>query len=317
MDQQGRYFTLPMPEGAFDDRQGKSDPMNTEKKSMRSKKDKLLIHPRNLGLNNGPADFTRRERNAILVNFKNEQMASQNAIKLENVALLSAENSLSDDACEGDVYENYQGCPSKFLLMCLNMIQNDLEHDEAMINERGTPFFALPWGFEFWKHYSNGKNILDTSHAHSTVEQIAWIASTASDTITRREEEGFSTTNHFLLYVVPTQHEAIKVCQVFRPLKACGIHTISLHSGTSIDHQIHGIRKCEPEFIISTPERLTELISLNAIDLSGVSLLVIDGPVYAGGSIDAIKTIRNLIPGSSQALIFGGCLNNLESVSEL
>nr|GMD57268.1 ATP-dependent RNA helicase DBP3 [Ipomoea batatas] len=284
MDQQGRYFTLPMPEGAFDDRQGKSDPMNREKKSMRSKKDKLLIHPRNLGLNNGPADFTRREQNAILVNFKNEQMASQNAIKLENAALLSAENSLSDDACEGDVYENYQGCPSKFLLMCLNMIQNDLEHDEAMINERGTPFFALPWGFEFWKHYSNGKNILDTSHAHSTVEQIAWIASTASDTITRREEEGFSTTNPFLLYLVPSQHEAIK--------------------SFSSPHD-------------STPERLTELISLNAIDLSGVSLLVIDGPVYEGGSIDAIKTIRNLIPGSSQALIFGGCLNNLESVSAL
>nr|GMD50641.1 ATP-dependent RNA helicase DBP3 [Ipomoea batatas] len=284
MDQQGRYFTLPMPEGAFDDRQGKSDPMNREKKSMRSKKDKLLIHPRNLGLNNGPADFTRREQNAILVNFKNEQMASQNAIKLENAALLSAENSLSDDACEGDVYENYQGCPSKFLLMCLNMIQNDLEHDEAMINERGTPFFALPWGFEFWKHYSNGKNILDTSHAHSTVEQIAWIASTASDTITRREEEGFSTTNPFLLYLVPSQHEAIKVWDL--------VHLIS-------------------------PERLTELISLNAIDLSGVSLLVIDGPVYEGGSIDAIKTIRNLIPGSSQALIFGGCMNNLESVSAL
>ncbi|XP_019181802.1 PREDICTED: uncharacterized protein LOC109176860 [Ipomoea nil] len=286
--------------------------MNRKKRSMRSKKDKLLIHARNLGLNNGPADLTRREQNAILVNFKNEQMASRNAIKLENAALLSAGNSLLDDA-----YENYQGCPSKFLLMCLNMIQSDLEHDEAMINDRGTPFFALPWGFEFWKHYSNGKNILDTSHAHSTVEQIAWIASTASDTITRREEEGFSTANPFLLYLVPSQHEAIKVRQVFRPLKACGIHTISLHSGTSIDHQIDGMRKCEPEFIISTPERLTELISLNAIDLSGVSLLVIDGPVYEGGSIDAIKTIRNLIPGSSQTLIFGGCLNNLESVSAL
>nr|GMD52728.1 ATP-dependent RNA helicase [Ipomoea batatas] len=77
------------------------------------------------------------------------------------------------------------------------------------------------------------------------------------------------------------------------------------------------MRKCEPEFLISTPERLAELISLNAIDLSGVSLLVIDGPVYEGGSIDAIKTIRNLIPGSSQTLIFGGCLNNLESVSAL
>lgn len=211
MAQQGRYFTLPTPEDSFDDRQGKPDSMNRKKKSRGSKEDKFLIHKKNLGLNNGSADFTHaifdQEQNAILVNFKNERMASQNAIKLENVALLSAENSL----CQGDVYENYEGCPSKFLLMCLNMIQNDLQHDEAMINEMGTPFFALPWGFEFWKCYSNGKNILDTSQAHSTVEQIAWIASTASDTIARREEEGFSITYPFLLYLVPSQQEAVKV----------------------------------------------------------------------------------------------------------
>ncbi|RWW20251.1 hypothetical protein GW17_00015654 [Ensete ventricosum] len=34
------------------------------------------------------------------------------------------------------------------------------------------------------------------------------------------------------------------------------------------------LRSCEPEFLVATPERLLELVSLKAIDISGVSLLV-------------------------------------------
>lgn len=33
------------------------------------------------------------------------------------------------------------------------------------------------------------------------------------------------------------------------------------------------LKGCEPEFLVSTPERLLELVSLKAIDISGVSLL--------------------------------------------
>ncbi|KAK7243990.1 hypothetical protein RIF29_38805 [Crotalaria pallida] len=31
---------------------------------------------------------------------------------------------------------------------------------------------------------------------------------------------------------------------------------------------------CEPEFLVSTPKRLLELVSLKAVDISGVSMLV-------------------------------------------
>jgi hypothetical protein len=34
------------------------------------------------------------------------------------------------------------------------------------------------------------------------------------------------------------------------------------------------LKSCEPEFLISTPERLLELVSLKAIDISNVSMLV-------------------------------------------
>lgn len=35
------------------------------------------------------------------------------------------------------------------------------------------------------------------------------------------------------------------------------------------------LKSCEPEFLVSTPERLLELVTSKAIDISGVSLLVI------------------------------------------
>ena len=36
----------------------------------------------------------------------------------------------------------------------------------------------------------------------------------------------------------------------------------------------YSLKSREPEFLVATPERLLELISLKAIDISGVSLLV-------------------------------------------
>jgi superfamily II DNA/RNA helicase len=40
------------------------------------------------------------------------------------------------------------------------------------------------------------------------------------------------------------------------------------------------LKSCEPEFLVSTPERLLELVNSKAIDISGVSLLVISFGEY-------------------------------------
>lgn len=34
------------------------------------------------------------------------------------------------------------------------------------------------------------------------------------------------------------------------------------------------LKRCEPEFIVSTPKRLLELLSLNVVDISELSLMV-------------------------------------------
>ncbi|CAI9780085.1 unnamed protein product [Fraxinus pennsylvanica] len=201
--------------------------------------------------------------------------------------------------------------PSKFLMMCLNTIQNSLENVGALKIEDG-PLFATEWGVEFWNCYSSRKDVLEMSGADSTREQIAWMASAAADTITRKENEGLSFNSPFHLFLVPSLDKAFEVRLVWKPLEAVGIYTLSLHSGTSIEKQIHRLKSCEPEFLVSTPERLLDLLSLKAVDISEVSFLVIDGleAPFEGSYYDAIKSIRQLISGNPQTVVFSDCANN-------
>lgn len=107
--------------------------------------------------------------------------------------------------------ESDEGCPSKFLIMCLNSIQNALQQDEAFSAGDGRPYFANSWGFEFWSCYNNGNDVLDTDGADSKIEKIAWITSTATDSISMNEKDGVSLDCPFLVYLVPSQLKACKV----------------------------------------------------------------------------------------------------------
>uniref|UniRef100_A0A453HRU7 DEAD/DEAH box helicase domain-containing protein n=1 Tax=Aegilops tauschii subsp. strangulata TaxID=200361 RepID=A0A453HRU7_AEGTS len=68
------------------------------------------------------------------------------------------------------------------------------------------------------------------------------------------------------------------------------------------------LKSCEPEFLISTPERLLELVSLKAIDISNVSMLVIDGlkDFMDLNIIKELRSIRGTISGDAQVTIFSG-----------
>ncbi|CAA2938732.1 ATP-dependent RNA helicase DBP3 [Olea europaea subsp. europaea] len=136
--------------------------------------------------------------------------------------------------------------PSKFLMMCLNTIQNSLENVGALKTEDG-PLFANTWGVEFWNCYSKGKDLLEMSGIDSTREQIAWMASAAADTITRKENEGLSFKSPFHLFLVPSLDKAFEVRLVWKPLETIGIYTLSLHSGTTIEKQIHRLAS-QPNF---------------------------------------------------------------------
>lgn len=215
----------------------------------------------------------------------------------------------------GDDGSSEEGCLSKFLILCLNAIQAAWEEEDggAIDGCADRPLLASTWGVQFWTCSSAGSNVVDTSGTSASREQVAWLVSMASDTIARKEKLGLTVASPFLLYLVPSQEKAVQVRSVCRPLKALGVHTVSLHPGASLDHQIRGLKSCEPEFLVSTPERLLELVSVRAIDISGTSLLVLDGlnDFVDSGFVDKVKSIRENICGDPQIVVFNDCFGEV------
>ncbi|XP_034703767.1 uncharacterized protein LOC117928080 [Vitis riparia] len=112
------------------------------------------------------------------------------------------------------------------------------------------------------------------------------------------------------------EHAALRICDYFRvqipsfhSLRHMNLVSQILCLSYTASHcwfHIHRLKSCEPEFLVATPERLLELISLKAIDISGVSLLVVDGldTLCKGGYLDMIKSIRQSISGNPHAVVF-------------
>lgn len=328
---QGMCFSLPTPENPFNDKELNVDCGRKEER-MEIKKVRPLKADQKMSSNsNGVApkkrtpdgdhakvDY-RETKRARVKNREIEQaipptsidsLRQKEAMMLRKAKIHQIRKYDIAHAQQENAFE-YQDCPSKFLILCLNSIDNALRCDGTFTSGEDQPLFVNTWGVEFWKCYSMGTNILETSGTYSSIEQIAWMTSTAADTIVRKEKEGVSFTSPFLLFIVSSQQKASKVRSVCKPLKALGIHTVSLHPGASIEHQIHGLKSCEPEFLVSTPDRLLELVSLKAVDISGVSLLVVDGleSSYKGVHFDDIKSIRRHISGDPRTVVFNGGLS--------
>lgn len=135
------------------------------------------------------------------------------------------------------------GCFSKFLTMCLNAIQNawkeeeeDDEDDEgndiSVSNGCMNPrrLLASSWGADLWRCCYCGWNVVDSSGACASKEQLAWLLSTASDIIARKEKQGQVIASPFLLHLVPSQEKAVQVSRLLRLLLNCkySSHFVSL-----------------------------------------------------------------------------------------
>lgn len=293
---QGMCFSLPTLEDPFNDGRKKLD--------IKTKKTK----------NNNADQKVKRVAKQKIAPAHDNDLDKKSTSRLEDTNHQLRQSAI---AASNQGVSEHLGCPSKFLIMCLNSIETELRNEGVFGNEEGKPLFIDRWGVEFWKCYSEGKDVLEICGSSLTVEQISWIASTAADEITRKEKEGLSLPTPSLLFLVPSQENAVKVRSVCKPLKGLGVHTVSLHAGASIDHQILGLKSCEPEFIVSTPERLLELISVKAIDISGLSFLVVDGleMLMKCGSFDATKSIMKLISKSQHNTVVVS--HNLDDGSHL
>ncbi|KAI4352623.1 hypothetical protein L6164_006857 [Bauhinia variegata] len=310
---EGMCFSLPTPDDPFNDRYGKPEfkRMDKRKKNHPQKDDRV------------PVDGKSAVRRKVSLDeniLNSNQIANEDDFKcLKNEFKIHVTKQNRDHAViKKHLYgPQGKGCfnpesPSKYLIACLTSIESELRLDETSTDCKEEPWLGSTWGIEFWNCYSAGKDIMETGGNSASIEQIAWIVSSAADTIARKEKEGESFSSPFLLFLVHSQEKGAKVRSVCKPLKLLGIHTVSIHSGASIDHQIHGLKSCEPEFIVSTPERLLELVSLKAIDISNVSMLVIDGlnSTFSTGQVDMIKSIKNSISGVPHIVVFNDCFGH-------
>jgi hypothetical protein len=282
---EGMCFSLPTPEDPFNERHGK-----------KSKVDE-------------PTDDTEDAAAAAVVKDGNPGKKNANT-KKQPPEKAGAKAKAKAKAIRERATETEEGGvdfdrPSKFLVVCLNAIRDAVAPEDG----GGSSIHgAGDWGVELWRCCSAPapSDVLDTSGASATLEQTAWLVSTACDIVARKERLGMVVSCPFLLYIVPSQEKAAQVRSICKPLKSLGIHSVSLHPGASIEHQISGLKSCEPEFLIATPERLLELVSSKAIDISSVSMLVIDGlRCFLDLNVtDKIYSIRDAISSNPQITIF-------------
>ncbi|KAL9268047.1 putative ATP-dependent RNA helicase ddx5 [Drosera capensis] len=300
---EGMCFSLPTPEDPYNDKQGKKDVTTNKAKKTKVSREPVKTNghvQKERPLHDKKSMDELISKEAKMVKSGNDQhfMVPCDKIKSVKIAKTGKETQTPKNPV----------APSKFLLLCLKSIRDSLLGDSEVGAEQENTIVADKWGVQFWKSYLAGKDVLDTSGTNPTVQQIAWVTSVAADAISSKDEQDGSFMNPALIYLVPSQKDATKVRSVCKPLKAFGIHTVSLHPGATVDHQIHGLKSCEPEFIVATPERLLELVSLEAIDLSGVSLLVVDGlaEICETGSLNVLTHVRQSLSKNSRTVVFQG-----------
>ncbi|CAN6330523.1 unnamed protein product [Urochloa humidicola] len=282
---EGMCFSLPTPDDPFNERHGKKRKGEEE-----------------------PTDDTEDAAAADAVAKDDNPKKKDGSTKKQPPAKAGAKSkskAIRERATEAEEDRVDFDRPSKFLVVCLNAIRDAVAPEDG---SGSSIHGAGDWGVELWRSCSAPapSDVLDTSGAGATMEQTAWLVSTACDIVARKERLGMVVSCPFLLYLVPSQEKATQVRSICKPLKPLGIHSVSLHPGASIEHQISGLKTCEPEFLIATPERLLELVSLKAIDISNVSMLVIDGlKCFLELNVsDRIFSIRDAISSNPQITIF-------------
>lgn len=162
------------------------------------------------------------------------------------------------------------------------------------------------WRTELWEACLKGSNILGSSQASFDLQQTAVVVSAAASHIIDRRKRDSFIHGPMVLIIAASQEHAAKVRMVGKPLKnLLGIHSVSLHPGTSLAHQVKGLGLCIPEILVSTPEQLSKLIALKALDISSISFLVIDGlkNLVDGDFVDNLKSLRLHISGNPQTVV--------------
>lgn len=115
-----------------------------------------------------------------------------------------------------------------------------------------------------------------------------------------------------VLILVPTRELAQQVLGVFKLFVDTNRNhskTLAVFGGTSLNPQMQAMG--EVKILIATPGRLLDLVSSNALKLSGLQLLIIDeaDKLLNANFKKELDEILKIIPGTAQKLLFSATLS--------
>ncbi len=123
-----------------------------------------------------------------------------------------------------------------------------------------------------------------------------------------------------VLVLVPTRELAAQVADVFDTLGANlfpKVKTVAVYGGVAINPQMIAVHGAE--IVVATPGRLLDLVSSNALRLSGVEILVLDeaDKMLDLGFADEMNRIFALLPQRRQSVLFSATLGDaIETINQ-
>ncbi len=112
------------------------------------------------------------------------------------------------------------------------------------------------------------------------------------------------------LVLVPTRELAAQVQEtIVKVAQPFGLHTVLLIGGASMDEQMRGLRR-GPRIIIATPGRLIDHLERRTVDLSRVSVLVLDEAdrMLDMGFAPQIEQVLRRVPKERQTMLFSATM---------
>jgi hypothetical protein len=166
--------------------------------------------------------------------------------------------------------------------------------DQEVVGQLRKDVSQFEW--QWWLALAQGVDVLGASS--NSYHARAYVVPAATQIAAHRHTNGLLH-KPIVLFLVCSREQALLVRQICKPLKkALDIQSVSLHPGTSLKHQLDGLAVRTPEIIVATPDRLCQLLAVQAFSLGSVSYVVVDGmdDLISHGYREEMATIKGYLP---------------------
>ncbi|MCO5556740.1 hypothetical protein L7F22_010292 [Adiantum nelumboides] len=191
-----------------------------------------------------------------------------------------------------------------------NMVENEHCEVNAAVGQKMLfeKCIGGKWDWLFWEACGTGSDVLVTGTGANTIIRINSVLAAVAHVGTRRASQT-QFKDPIVLFLVQSKEHTLKVRSIFKVFKSLlGLHAVSLHPQTALEHQIEGLKSTTFEVLVATPERLRELLSMNAVSLTNISFMVVDGveEMVACGFGNDLLHIKGRVADNVQVILSSG-----------